>query len=105
VKKGAPGDFQVGWRDFRQDRRVVPNGARASGPLTADANPIELGRKFELSGKLIRNAVLTSALKTSIQPGGSRKISQKMLEHAASDQLLDPENQLIEAILESHELT
>jgi SpoVK/Ycf46/Vps4 family AAA+-type ATPase len=60
-------------------------------PLAADVNPIEIGRKFDLSGGLIRNAVLAAALEAATQPVGFRQICHGMLERAAADQLREPE--------------
>lgn len=55
-------------------------------PLDADVDPTELGRRFELSGGLIRNAVMAAALEAAALPAGERTITQAMLERAARDQ-------------------
>jgi SpoVK/Ycf46/Vps4 family AAA+-type ATPase len=59
-------------------------------PLATDVNLLHLGRAFELSGGLIRNAVFAAALEAAAMPVGARVITQAMLERAASEQLGRP---------------
>lgn len=59
-------------------------------PLSSEVNVAQLGRAFELSGALIRNAVLSAALEAATQPAGARVITMGMLECAASEQLKEP---------------
>lgn len=55
-------------------------------PLASDVDLGRLGRVHELSGGLIRNAVLAAALEAATLPAGTRVITQSMLERAAEDQ-------------------
>ncbi|MBW2526985.1 MAG: AAA family ATPase [Deltaproteobacteria bacterium] len=63
-------------------QRHLPGDA----PLAADVDPAKLGRMFELSGGLIRNAVMAAALEAAAMPAGERTITQAMLERAAREQ-------------------
>lgn len=68
-------------------RRHLPGDA----PLAADVDTSRLGRMFELSGGLIRNAVMAAALEAASMPAGERTITQQMLVRAARDQAGVPE--------------
>ncbi len=59
-------------------------------PLSPDVGVTDLGRGFEISGVLIRNAVLSAALEAAIQPPGTRVITVAMLRRAAAEQLNMP---------------
>lgn len=59
----------------------------ADAPLSGDVDPQALGRQFELSGGMIRNAVLTAALEAASAPPHQRRITRAMLERAAREQL------------------
>lgn len=64
-------------------RKMLP----ADAPLDEDVDVTKLARRFELSGGLIRNAVLASALEAAAMPASQRRITQAMLERAAAEQL------------------
>jgi SpoVK/Ycf46/Vps4 family AAA+-type ATPase len=64
-------------------------------PLAPEVNVAQLGRAFELSGALIRNAVLSAALEAAIQPAGSRVLTKAMLERAAAEQLKSPAGEVV----------
>jgi SpoVK/Ycf46/Vps4 family AAA+-type ATPase len=59
----------------------------AEVPLAADVDFPRLGRAFDLSGGLIRNAVLGAALEAAAMAVEERLITQAMLERAAREQL------------------
>jgi SpoVK/Ycf46/Vps4 family AAA+-type ATPase len=63
-------------------RKLLP----AEAPLAPDVDPTDLGRRFDLSGGLIRNAVQAAALLAASAPAGQRIITRSMLERAAVEQ-------------------
>lgn len=64
-------------------RRLLP----ADAPITKDVDVMALAKLFELSGGLIRNAVLTAALEAASAKASERRITHAMLERAAEEQL------------------
>jgi broad-specificity NMP kinase len=58
-------------------------------PVAPDVDCLALGRAYELSGGLIRNAVQFAALEAASLPRGERRITQAMLERAGRLQLND----------------
>jgi SpoVK/Ycf46/Vps4 family AAA+-type ATPase len=72
----------------------------AEVPLASRVDFGRLGRAFDLSGGLIRNAVLAAALEAAAMPPEERQITMAMLERAAREQLgTGPDSQIVPARL------